>query len=67
MIKHEPYDDWRNYCWICEWCHQCCQDHLCPYFHPPSWMDFCIAEIVDDQDMRQEEYRGVMAEFGGDD
>jgi hypothetical protein len=30
-------------------------------------MDFCIAEVVDDQDMRQEEYRGVMAEFGGDD
>ena len=59
-------DSWRNYCWLCEWRDQCLEDKPCMFFHPPDWMDFYVAEVVDDQNMRQSVYLGVMLEIGGD-
>lgn len=58
---------WRNYCKRCEWENQCREETPCIHFQPLDWMEFQIAEIIDDQDMRQAEYLLVMAEFGGDD
>lgn len=61
------YDDsWRNLCWLCEWRDQCQDDNPCVYFHPPDWIDFRVAEVVDDQDMRQELYMRIVREIGGE-
>lgn len=59
-------DRWRNYCWLCEWCQQCQRDRPCEHFHPPDWMDFHVAEVVDDQDMRQELYMRIVRQMGGE-
>ena len=60
-------DTWRDYCKRCEWEGHCRQRTPCEHFQPIDWFEFQIAEVVDDQDMRQAEYLLVIAEFGGDD
>lgn len=68
MLLGTGFDDaWKNYCRLCEWECGCCEDAVCPYFTPQEWLEFEVAEIVDDQDMRQAEYLMVVAEYGGGD
>jgi hypothetical protein len=67
MLSETSFDDsWRNYCWLCEWEHQCHAASPCPYFQPPDWLDFQAAELVDDQDMRQAIYIEIIKDFGGE-
>lgn len=67
MLSETRLDgDWKNFCWLCEWRMQCHSELPCVHFHPPDWIDFQVAELVDDHDLRQKEYLSVIAEMRGE-
>lgn len=67
MLLETRFDDeFNDYCKLCEWNDSCIGTRVCQHFTPYDWSVFELAEIIDDQNMRQAEYLKIMAEFGGE-